>query len=92
MGDQKRPDVAEADKGENPGKDERRDPSNAGEKIKKLEAVIEGWRWGNSGWSCCRMGNHPATSTTVTNARFQRLGYVEFCNYYWKKEHQTKLF
>lgn len=127
-------------------KTKRNDPSNAGEKIKKLEALIEGWvnyfriarakkvmqtldemvrhrirtgiwkqwkgprtrirnlrklgasqrnaeRWGNSSWGCYRMGNHPAMSTTVTNERFQRLGYVGFYNYYyWKTEHQTKLF
>jgi RNA-directed DNA polymerase len=127
-------------------KTKRSDPSNAGEKLKKLEAVIEGWvnyfriarakkamqtldemvrhqirtgiwkqwkyprtrirnlrklgasqrnaeRWGNSSWGCYRMGNHPATSTTVTNARLQTLGYVGFANYYyWKTEHQTKLF
>jgi RNA-directed DNA polymerase len=127
-------------------KTKRNDPSNAGEKIKKLEAIIEGWvnyfriarakkvmqtldemvrhrirsgiwkqwkyprtrirnlrklgasqrnaeRWGNSSWGCYRMGNHPATNTTVTNARLQRLGYVGFSNYYyWKTEHQIKLF
>jgi len=124
----------------------RNDPSNAGEKIKKLEAVIEGWvnyfriarakkamqtldemvrhrirtgiwkqwkyprtrirnlrklgvsprnaeRWGKSSWGCYRMGNHPATSTSVTNARLQRLGYVGFYNYYhWQTEYQGKLF
>jgi len=127
-------------------KTKRNDPSNAGEKIKKLEAVIEGWvnyyriaraksvmktldemvghrirtgiwkqwkyprtrirnlrklgasqrnaeRWGKSSWGCYRMGNHPATSTTVTNARLQRLGYVGFYTYYyWKTGHQGKLF
>lgn len=127
-------------------KTKRNDPSNAGEKIKKLEAVIEGWvnyfriarakkamqtldemvrhrirtgiwkqwkrprtrirnlrklgasqrnaeRWGNSSWGCYRMGNHPATNTTVTNARLQRLGYVGFYNYYhWKTGYQGKLF
>jgi len=127
-------------------KTKRSDPSNAGEKIKKLEAVIEGWvnyfriarakkamqgldemvrhrirtgiwklwkyprtrirnlrklgasqrnaeRWGKSSWGCYRMGNHPATSTTVTNARLQQLGYVGFYNYYhWKTGYQGKLF
>ena len=127
-------------------KTKRNDPSNAGEKLKKLEAIIEGWvnyfriarakkamqtldemvrhrirsgiwkqwkyprtrirnlrklgasqrnaeRWGNSSWGCYRMGNHPATNTTVTNGRLQKLGYVGFSNYYyWKTEHQTKLF
>lgn len=127
-------------------KTKRNDPSNAQEKIKKLEAIIAGWvnyfriaraktvmqrldetvrhriragiwkqwkrprtrirnlrklgasqrnaeRWGNSSWGYYRMGNHPALSTTVTNERLQRLGYVGFSNYYhWKTEHQGKLF
>lgn len=127
-------------------KTKRTDPSGAGEKLKKLEAIIEGWvnyfriarakramqtldemvrhrirtgiwkqwkyprtrirnlkqlgtsqsnaeRWGKSSWGCYRMGNHPATSTTVTTARLQRLGYVGFYNhYYWKTAHQGKLF
>lgn len=127
-------------------KTKRNDPSGTGEKIKKLEAIIEGWvnyfriaraksvmrrldemvrhrirtgiwkqwklprtrirnlrrlgasqrnatRWGNSSWGYYRMGNHVALSTTVTNERLQRLGYVGFSNYYhWKTEHQTKLF
>jgi len=127
-------------------KTKRSDPSNAGEKIKKLEAVIEGWvnyfriahgksamraldemvrhrirtgiwkqwkyprtrirnlrklgasqrnaeRWGKSSWGCYRMGNHLATSTTVTNIRLHQLGYVGFYNYYhWKTGYQGKLF
>lgn len=127
-------------------KTKRNDPSNAGEKIKKLEAMIEGWvnyfrlaraksimqmldemvrhriragiwkqwkrprtrirnlrklglsprnaeRWGKSSWGCYRLGNHPAMGTSVTNRRLQSLGYVGFYNYYyWKTEHQTKLF
>lgn len=127
-------------------KTKRSDPSNTGEKLKKLEAVIEGWvnyfriaraksamraldemvrhrirtgiwkqwkyprtrirnlrklgasqrnaeRWGNSSWGCYRMGNHPSMSTTVTNERLQRLGYVGFYNYYhWKTGYQGKLF
>jgi RNA-directed DNA polymerase len=127
-------------------KTKRNDPSNMGEKIKKLEAIIEGWvnyfriarakdamdrldmmvrsrlrtglwkqwkrprtrirnlkklgasqrnaeRWGNSSWGPYRMAHHPALYTTITNARLQRLGYVGFYNYYyWKTEHQTRLF
>lgn len=127
-------------------KTKRNDPSNAGEKLKKLEAIIEGWvnyfrlaraksvmqaldkmvrhrirmgvwkqwkyprtrirnlrklgvnqrdaeRWGKSSWGCYRMGNHKATSITLTNERLQRLGYVGFYNYYyWKTEYQGKLF
>lgn len=127
-------------------KTQRNDPAGVKEKLKKLEAVIEGWvnyfmigrgkshmlqldkmvrhrirmgiwkqwkrprtrisnlkklgasqrnaeRWGKSSWGCYRMGNHTATSTTITNALIQRLGYVGFYNYYyWKTQHQTKLF
>jgi RNA-directed DNA polymerase len=127
-------------------KTKRSDPSNAQEKIKKLEGIMEGWvnyfriaraksamqtldemlrhrirtgiwkqwkyprtrirnlrklgasqrnaeRWGNSSWGYYRMGHHVALNTTVTNERLQRLGYVGFSNYYyWKTEHQTKLF
>jgi len=127
-------------------KTKRSDPSNAGEKIKKLEAVIEGWvnyfriaraksamraldemvrhrirtgiwkqwkrpwtwiqnlrklgasqrnaeRCGKSSWGYCRMGHHAVMHTTVTNERLQKLGYVGFYNhYYWKTEHQGKLF
>jgi group II intron reverse transcriptase/maturase len=127
-------------------KTKRNDPSNAGEKLKKLEAIIEGWvnyfriaraksvmealdsmvrhrirtgiwkqwkyprtrirnlrklgasrrnaeRWGKLSWGCYRMGNHPATNTTVTNERLQKLGYVGFYNYYhWKTGYQGKLF
>ena len=127
-------------------KTKRSDPSNAKEKIKKLEAVIEGWvnyfriarakramqkldelvriririgiwkqwkkprtriknlrklgaslpnaeRWGKSSWGYCRMAHHLALSTTVTNDRLLKLGYVGFSNYYyWKTGHQGKLF
>jgi RNA-directed DNA polymerase len=124
----------------------RNDPSNVGEKIKKLEAIIEGWvnyfriarakkametldqmarsrlrtgiwkqwkrprtrirnlrrlgasqvnaeRWGNSSWGPYRIAHHRALYTTITNGRLQRLGYVGFYNYYyWKTEHQPRLF
>jgi RNA-directed DNA polymerase len=124
----------------------RKDPAKAQEKIKKLEAVIEGWveyfkmaraknamrrldellririrmgiwkqwktpgtrvknlrklgiakgkanRWGNSSLGYCRMAHSPIMSTTITQERLQRLGFVGFFNhYYWKTGHQTKLF
>jgi RNA-directed DNA polymerase len=127
-------------------KTKRNDPSSAKEKIKKLEAIIEGWvnyfrlarskwnmqmldeitrtririgiwkqwktpktrvknlrklgvnkakayRWGNSSLGYCRMARSPILRTTVNNDRLQRLGYVGFYNYYyWKTEHQRKLF
>ncbi len=127
-------------------KTKRSDPSNAQEKIKKLEAVIEGWvnyfriarakkimqtldgmvrtririglwkqwktpktrernlrklgatperayMWGNSSWGYCRMAHTRSLGITITNHYLQSLGYVGFYNYYyWKTEHQGKLF
>lgn len=127
-------------------KTKRSDPSNANEKIKKMEAVIRGWvnyfsianakdvmqrldervrvqlrigiwtqwkrsktriknliklgarkgnayKWGNSSLGPCRIAHSPILCTTLTNVYFQKLGYVGFQNYYyWKREHQLKLF
>jgi RNA-directed DNA polymerase len=127
-------------------KTKRNDPSNASEKIKKIEAVVRGWvnyfsiatakslmkrldemvrvrlrmgiwkqwkkprtkisnlvklgvsywkayQWGNSSLGYCRVAHSPILSTTLNNEYFQRLGYVGFYNYYyWKTEHQLKLF
>ena len=124
----------------------RSDPSNAKEKIKKLEAVIVGWvnyfriaraksvlqkldeltriririgiwkqwktpktrvrnlrklgvkpgkayQWGHSSQGPCRMAHSPIMCTTINNERLQKSGYVGFYNhYYWKTEHQGKLF
>lgn len=127
-------------------KTKRGDPSNAEEKIKKMESVIRGWvnyfsiaeakpvmqrldemvrvrlrigiwkqwkkpktriknilklganklnafRWGNSSLGPCRIAHSQVLNTTLKNVYFQKLGYVGFNNYYfWKREHQLKLF
>ncbi len=127
-------------------KTKRNDPSNAEEKIKKMEAVIRGWvnyfsiakakgkmkeidemvrtrlrigiwkqwkkaktkrinleklginrsnayEWSNSGKGSCRIAHSPVLCRALNNKYFARLHYVGFLNYYyWKTEHQTKLF
>jgi RNA-directed DNA polymerase len=127
-------------------KTKRNDPSNAKEKIKKMEAVIRGWvnyfsiakakgkmkeidemirtrlrigiwkqwkkaktkrvnleklginsrnayEWSNSRKGSCRIAHSPVLCRALTNEYFARLHYVGFLNYYyWKTEHQTKLF
>jgi RNA-directed DNA polymerase len=51
------------------------------------------YQWGNSSLGYCRIAHSPVLSTTLNNEYFQRLGYVGFYNYYyWKTEHQLKLF
>lgn len=127
-------------------KTKRNDPSNAKEKIKKMEAVIRGWvtyfriakakskmkeldemirtrlrigiwkqwkkpktrrrnleklgiksskayQWSNSRKGYCRVAHSPVLCRALNNEYFTRLQYVGFTNYYfWKTEHQTKLF
>ena len=127
-------------------KTKRNDPSNAAEKIKKIESVVRGWvnyfsiarakrvmegldemvrvrlrigiwkqwkspktrienlvklgvnkhkayQWGNSSLGYCRIAHSPILSTTLNNKYLQQIGYVGFTNYYyWKTEHQLKLF
>lgn len=127
-------------------KTKRNDPSNAREKIKKMEAVIRGWvnyfciakakskmkeldemvrtrlrigiwkqwkkpktkrinleksgiksgkayEWSNSRKGYCRVAHSPILCRALNNEYFTRLRYVGFTNYYyWKTEHQTKLF
>lgn len=127
-------------------KTKRNDPSNAAEKIKKIETVVRGWvnyfsiaraksimegldemvrirlrigiwkqwkrpktrinnlvklgvskhkayQWGNSSLGYCRIAHSPILSTTLNNKYLQKMGYVGFSNYYyWKTEHQLKLF
>jgi group II intron reverse transcriptase/maturase len=124
----------------------RNDPTPAGEKIKKMEAVIRGWvnyfaiakgkskmkeldelvrtrlrigiwkqwkkpktkrmhliklgipkqkayEWSNSRKGYCRVAHSPILCRALTNDYFTRLRYVGFTNYYyWKTEHQRKLF
>ena len=51
------------------------------------------YQWGNSSLGYCRIAHSPILSITLNNEYFQRLGYVGFYNYYyWKTEHQIKLF
>lgn len=51
------------------------------------------YQWGNSSLGYCRIAHSPILSTTLTNKYFRKMGYVGFSNYYyWKTEHQLKLF
>jgi RNA-directed DNA polymerase len=53
----------------------------------------ESKRWGSSSLGYCRIAHSPILYMTLTNEYFQKLGYVGFYNrYYWKTEHQLKLF
>ena len=124
----------------------RNDPTPAGEKIKKMEAIIRGWvnyfaiakaknkmkeldelvrtrlrigiwkqwkkpktkrmnliklgipkqkayEWSNSRKGYCRVAHSPILCRSLDNEYFTRLRYVGFTNYYyWKTEHQRKLF
>jgi RNA-directed DNA polymerase len=129
------------------GLTKRNNPSAAGEKVKKMEAVIKGWvnyfaiavakaksdmkgldefvrsrlragiwqqwkqpktrvanlrklgikgrayEWGNSRKGPSRIAHSPILCYALNNAYFTRLRYIGFANYYyWKTEHQTKLF
>jgi len=49
--------------------------------------------WSNSSKGYCRIAHSPVLCRTMNNEYFTRLQYVGFTNYYyWKTEHQTKLF
>jgi RNA-directed DNA polymerase len=49
--------------------------------------------WGRSGLGYCRVAHSQILRISLNKEYFQRLGYVGFYNYYyWKTEHQTKLF
>ncbi len=49
--------------------------------------------WGNSSLGYCRIAHSPILQTTLNKKYFLQLGYVGFYNnYYWKTEHQIKLF
>jgi RNA-directed DNA polymerase len=127
-------------------KTQRNNPTNAKEKIKKMEAVIRGWvnyfsiakakskmkeldemvrtrlrigiwkqwkkpwakrrnlvklgisnqkayEWSNSRKGYCRVAHSPILCRALNNEYFTRLRYIGFVNYYyWRTEHQTKLF
>ncbi len=49
--------------------------------------------WSNSRKGYCRIAHSPVVCVALNNEYFTRLQYVGFTNYYyWKTEHQTKLF
>ena len=51
------------------------------------------YEWSNSRKGYCRLSNSPVLSRSLNLEYFTRLGYVGFANYYfWKTEHQIKLF
>ncbi len=51
------------------------------------------YEWSNSRKGYCRIAHSPILCRALSNAYFLRLGYVGFTNYYyWKTEHQRKLF
>ena len=51
------------------------------------------YEWSNSRKGYCRIAHSPALCRALNNEYFTRLRYVGFANYYyWKTEHQTKLF
>ena len=51
------------------------------------------YEWSNSRKGYYRLSHSPGLSRAMNNEYFTRLGYVGFANYYyWKTEHQLKLF
>jgi hypothetical protein len=49
--------------------------------------------WGNSRKGYSRVAHSPILSRALTNEYFARLRYIGFANhYFWRNEHQTKLF
>lgn len=51
------------------------------------------YEWSNSRKGHCRVAHSPILCRALSNEYFQRLKYVGFTNYYyWKTEHQQKLF
>ena len=51
------------------------------------------YEWSNSRKSYCRIAHSPILSRALNNAYFTKLKYTGFANYYyWRTEHQTKLF
>ena len=51
------------------------------------------YEWSNSRKGYCRIAHSPILSRALNNEHFTRQGYIGFANYYfWKTEHQTKLF
>jgi RNA-directed DNA polymerase len=51
------------------------------------------YEWSNSRKGYCRVAHSPILCWALNNEYFTRLRYIGFTNYYyWKTEHQTKLF
>ncbi|HKZ64988.1 MAG TPA: group II intron reverse transcriptase/maturase [Chitinophagaceae bacterium] len=51
------------------------------------------YEWGNSRKGCCRVAHSAILCRALNNDYFTRQRYIGFANYYfWKTEHQTKLF
>lgn len=51
------------------------------------------YEWSNSRKGCCRIAHSPVLCRALNNEYFTGLRYIGFTNYYyWKTEHQTKLF
>ena len=51
------------------------------------------YEWSNSRKGYCRIAHSPILCRTLNNEYFTRLKYIGFTNYYyWKTEHQRKLF
>ena len=51
------------------------------------------YEWSNSRKGYCRVSHSPILCRALNNEYFTRLRYIGFTNYYyWKTEHQTKLF
>lgn len=69
-------------------------PQNRTKNLRKLgigKSLL--YRWGTSSTSYCRIANNQLLKTAINNKVLQRAGYVGFYqHYYWKTEHQTKLF
>jgi RNA-directed DNA polymerase len=51
------------------------------------------YEWGNSRKGYCRVAHSPILCRALNNEYFTKQRYIGFANYYyWKTEHQTKLF
>ena len=68
-------------------------------KSKRIHLIKSGipkqkaYEWSNSRKGYCRIAHSPILWRVLNNEYFTRIGYVGFTNYYyWKTEHQRKLF
>ncbi len=51
------------------------------------------YEWSNSRKGYCRVAHSPILCRALNNDYFTQQGYIGYANYYfWKTEHQTKLF